>query len=270
MQESEVLAALADILLGGFRFFSTVGSTNDEALAWAAAGAYDLSIVVADEQTAGRGRSGRQWHTPRGAALAVSVILRPTPIEEALPARITGLAALALVECCRGLGLEAQIKWPNDILLNGRKAAGILVESAWTGHQLEASVVGIGANISQQAIPAADRLSFPATSLETELRHPVARLTVLRDTLKALVAWRSRLGTDEFLVAWDQALAFRGEQVSVSRDGEPPLNGTLAGLEPDGSLRLIVHDKLVIIHFGEIHLRPSDDRIGRTAGGAHV
>ncbi len=255
------MAALADLPLGGLRFFGTTGSTNDEALAWAAAGARDLSLVIADEQTAGRGRAGRKWHTPPGAALAMSLILRPTAIERTLPGRMTGLPALALVECCRGLGLEAQIRWPNDILLGGRKAAGILVESAWAGNQLDASVIGIGINVAQASVPPADQLSFPATSLETELGRPVDRLSVLREVLTAMLGWRSQIGTAEFIGAWEKALAFRGEQVSVGRDDETPLNGTLLGLEADGSVRLLADNMPTIVHFGEIHLRPRNDKI---------
>ncbi len=255
------MAALAGIPLGGLRFLETTGSTNDEALEWASAGAHDVSLVVADEQTAGRGRAGRKWHTPRGAALAMSLILRPTAIERTLPGRIAGLPALALVQCCHGLRLEAKIKWPNDILLGGRKTAGILIESAWAGNQLDASVIGVGVNIAEGAVPPADQLSFPATSLEAELGRPVDRLSVLRDILTELIEWRSRLGTPEYIRAWEGALAFRGEQVSVGGADETPLNGTLLGLEADGSLRLLADNMPTIVHFGEIHLRPRNDKI---------
>jgi BirA family biotin operon repressor/biotin-[acetyl-CoA-carboxylase] ligase len=261
MQEREILAALADLPLGGLRFFSTIGSTNDEALAWAASGARDLAVVTAEEQTAGRGQAGRKWHTPPGAALAFSVILRPTAVERTLPARMTGLAALALVQSCDSMGLRPQIKWPNDLLLSGRKAAGILVESVWAGNQLDASVLGTGVNVSQAAVPPADQLSFPATSLEAELGRAVNRVGLLRETLEALLQWRSKIGTSEFIEAWEQALAFRGEQVSVGRDGETPLTGTLMGLEPDGSLRIEADSMPTVVHFGEIHLRPRDDKI---------
>src|SRR5512141_2769024 len=115
MRRNELSAALAGLPLGGLRFFTTIGSTNDEALAWAAEGAPDQSLVVADEQTAGRGRAGRRWHTPPGAALAISLILRPTPVERTLPARTTGLAALAITQCCTAMNLQASIKWPNDV-----------------------------------------------------------------------------------------------------------------------------------------------------------
>ena len=262
MQESEIRAALASLPLGGLRFFDTIGSTNDEALAWAALGARDLSIVIADEQTSGRGRAGRKWHTPPGAALAMSLILRATPTERTMPARVTGLAALALVQACGKHGLQAEIKWPNDILLRGRKTAGILVESTWAGNELDSSVIGIGVNVAKAAVPPADELSFPATSLEAELGQPLNRLEVLRDILVGIFGWRPRIGSPEFIQEWEQALAYRGETVTIGRENETPLTGKLLGLEPDGSLRLGVDYKPVIIHFGEIHLRPGNDKMG--------
>ncbi len=262
MHEHEISAALAGLPLGGLRFFPSIGSTNDEAFAWAAAGAPDLAIVVADEQTAGRGRAGRKWFTPPGAALAVSIILRLTAAESpALAPRLTGLAAVALVQAFRKLGLQPRIKWPNDVLLGERKVAGILAESAWAGNQLEAAVIGVGVNITPAAVPPPEQLSFPATSLEHELQGPADRLVVLRDMLQALIEWRGRLGSPDFFRAWDQALAYRGEQVTVSGGDETPLTGTLLGLLPDGSLQLKAHDKLVTIHFGEIRLRPGNDKI---------
>ncbi len=262
MDKDEISAALADLPLGGLRFFDRIGSTNDEALAWAAKRAQDLSMVVADEQTAGRGRSGKKWFTPAGSALAFSLILRPSTLERTVPARITGLGALALVECCAELGIGAQIKWPNDILVNGRKAAGILVESAWAGNVLDASVLGVGLNVGAAAVPPANQLTFPATSLEAEVGRPLDRVQLLKKIVAALIGWRLQIATPNFIQAWEEALAFRGQQVLIGRDGERLLNGRLLGLEPDGSLRLMSDDMPTIVHFGEIHLRPTDDRIG--------
>src|SRR5258708_20494398 len=127
MNARQLQAALRDIPLGGLRFFESIGSTNDEALAWSTDGARDMSLVVADEQTSGRGRSGRRWFTPPGTALALSLILRPTAGEQNYPARMTGLAALVLVDALRNHRLQARIKWPNDILLDPQKTARILV-----------------------------------------------------------------------------------------------------------------------------------------------
>ena len=134
--------------LGEVRYFESIGSTNDEALAWAAKGAPDLSLVIADEQTAGRGRLNRTWFTPKGTALAMSLILRPasgTPLS-----RTVGLAALSIADSLLKRGLTPRIKWPNDVLLNGKKIAGILVETVWAGTEVESLVIGIGCECCQR------------------------------------------------------------------------------------------------------------------------
>ena len=239
------------------RYFETIGSTNDEALAWAAQGASDMSLVIADEQTSGRGRSSRRWFTPKGTALAFSLILRPTAAEFSHPSRIVGLAALSLASACLKLGLSVHIKWPNDVLINRRKVAGILVESVWTGEALDAMIVGVGVNVKSESVPPADQLSFPATSLEGESKSPVNRVDLLQAILSALVVWRVKLDSDEFMRAWEEALAFRGEQVQIVKDGAAAITGELLGLEPDGSLRLRdAGDNILAVQVGEIHLRP--------------
>ncbi|HEY9153441.1 MAG TPA: biotin--[acetyl-CoA-carboxylase] ligase [Anaerolineales bacterium] len=257
MNSHELQAALRDLPLGGFRFFESIGSTNDEALTWASRDARDLSVVIADEQTSGRGRLSRKWSTPPKTALAFSLILLPTTDETKHPARITGLGALALADAITKLGLHSRIKWPNDVLINGKKTAGILVESTWTGEMLNAFVVGIGVNVLASSVPPADQVLFPATSIETELAHPIHRVELLHEILSSLIAWRPRLGTDEFIKAWEASLAFRGEQIRLVKENEAPLSGELLGLEADGSLRFRTNDKILTVQIGEIHLRPS-------------
>jgi BirA family transcriptional regulator, biotin operon repressor / biotin---[acetyl-CoA-carboxylase] ligase len=257
MNETQLIRQLASLPLGAFRYFDTIGSTNDEALLWASHGAVDFSLVIANEQTKGRGRMDRKWFTPPHSALAVSLVLRPTHIERAHPARITGLLALSLAESLLGLGLAPQIKWPNDVLLSGRKVAGILVESSWMGEELEALVLGMGMNVLNASIPPADQLLFPATSLESELGYPVERIKLLRDFLLNVLNWRPRLGTEAFLETWEASLAFRGQQVRVEGGLGKPILGELLGLNPDGSLRLRnEYGKSVAVQFGEVHLRP--------------
>src|SRR5512141_1418602 len=119
MNQNELKNMLAKIPLGDVRYFDTIGSTNTEALAWGTSDAKDLSLVIADEQTAGRGRLDRKWFTPKGAALAISLLLRPTAEEKTILTRMVGLAALAIVDSLQTRGLIAQIKWPNDVLLDG-------------------------------------------------------------------------------------------------------------------------------------------------------
>src|SRR5688572_12632522 len=131
MDEKTLRKTLSDLPLREFRYFAQTGSTNDVALAWASDGAPDLALIYADEQTTGRGRMGRKWFTPPGAALACSLILRPKGRESENIGLFSGLGALALVRALKKHGLSAQIKWPNDVLINGRKTAGILVETVW-------------------------------------------------------------------------------------------------------------------------------------------
>jgi BirA family biotin operon repressor/biotin-[acetyl-CoA-carboxylase] ligase len=155
------------------------------------------------------------------------------------------------------LGLIPRIKWPNDVLLNGRKVAGILVEAAWTGAELDTLILGMGVNVLTAAVPSSDQLLFPATSVETELGYPIERIELLRDILLKVVSWRPKLGTPAFLNAWEEKLAFRGEQVQVMGGSGKPVTGKLLGLNPDGSLWLRAEDgNFVTVQFGEVHLRP--------------
>jgi len=258
MNEGEYQKRLSFLSLGGLRYFNSTGSTNDEALKWASEGASDLSLVISDEQTAGRGRSGRKWHTPPGSALAFSLILRPSPDEIKHPARITGLGALALVDSLLSFGLFPRIKWPNDVLINGRKVAGILVESDWVGNNLKACVLGIGVNVLKASTPSFESINFPATCIEVELEHPLDRIELLKGILSALFIWRNKIGRDEFIQTWENSLAFRGQQIKVLTDSLTPVTGELVGLEPNGNLQVRRMDgNLQLIQFGEIHLRPA-------------
>lgn len=257
LDEKRLQTALAGLPLGPLRYYDSIGSTNDEALAWATDGAPDLALIVADEQTRGRGRMNRRWFTPPGTALAFSLILRPTPAERAHPAETTGLLAVSLVESLLRRGLTPLVKWPNDVLLHGRKAAGILVEAAWTGERLDALVLGLGVNVTPQAVPPSEALLFPAISVEEALGAPVERLPLLHDILAALLKWRPQVATGALIKAWDENLAFRGQQVRVESGIGTATTGVLLGLGPDGSLLLrSEEDKSIAIRFGEVHLRP--------------
>ena len=257
MNQNELKKALSKLPLGEIRYFDSIGSTNNEGLAWATKGAKDLSLVIADEQTAGRGRLDRKWYTPRGTALAFSLILQPTAGEKPYLSRIVGLAALAVTDCLRARGLISQIKWPNDILLSGRKVSGILVESIWSGEEIDALVIGIGVNVLKDAVPSEELLLFPATSLEEFLGPLVERENILRDVLAGMIALRPHLGSDSFITSWEKALAFRGELVQVEQGDGSLLTGKLLGLESDGSLRLIDEaSKSITVRFGDVRLRP--------------
>ncbi len=257
MNDNEFRKALSDLTLGELRYFDTLGSTNDEALAWATQGAPDLSLVIADEQTAGRGRFGRKWFTPAGAALAFSLIFRPSEDSTKHLSRTVGLAALAVVHALDQYSAGARIKWPNDILLLGRKIAGILVESVWTGDEVDCQVIGVGLNLRKDSVPEATALHFPATSLEQIGIASPAREQILHDILKEIIALRANIGTSEFITEWENHLAYRGEVVHIEHLDGSAQNGLLVGLEPDGSLRLRDdHGNPVTVQFGDVSLRP--------------
>jgi BirA family biotin operon repressor/biotin-[acetyl-CoA-carboxylase] ligase len=263
MDERTLRKALSKVPLGGLRYFEQTGSTNDAALAWAAAGAPDLALVYAEEQTSGRGRGGHRWFTPPGAALAFSLVLRPLPGEQQATPLFSALGALAVCEGLEAQGLQPEIKWPNDVLLNRRKVGGILAESVWTGDKVDSLVLGVGLNIKPEAVPPPDQLNFPATCLEAELKPPqhaiqtFERAVLLQQILQAAIHWRGLVATAVFLHAWESRLAFRGEQVEIQADGQAVRQGQVDGLGQDGSLRLLSpQGQVFTVQFGEVHLRP--------------
>lgn len=243
--------------LSGLRYLPSTGSTNDEALAWAAEGAKDLSLVFADEQTAGRGREGRKWFTPPGSALAFSLILRPSGPEREFVGRFSGLGALALVQALKKQNVPAQIKWPNDVLINEKKTAGILVETVWMGDEVDSLVLGMGINVEPGSVPPPEGLNFPASCIWNEGAVAIPRLSLLKDLLLELISLRASLASDEFLQAWETALAFRERQVQVWVGEAEPVLGQILGLETDGGLRVRTGvGQIRSIRFGEVHLRP--------------
>ena len=256
MNQQELESQLANLNLSEIRFFESVGSTNDEAMAWARKGAHDLSLIVADEQTMGRGRMDRPWFTPPRTALAFSLILRPTYAEKSLLSRTVGLAALATADVLQTLNLEPQIKWPNDILLNGRKLAGILIEATWLEDEVQSIVIGMGMNVAKAALPSTDILGFPATCLEDKLGYVPNRHIILHSILANIIALRPHMGTDAFISSWEKKLAYYGRQVRVEMGGGKSIYGEVVGLESDGSLKLRGDDgKTMAVRFGDVRLR---------------
>ncbi len=260
MNQASLTELLSHLPLGEIRYFDSIGSTNDEALKWTHEGARDMSIVVADEQTMGRGRMDRPWFTPPGTALAFSLILRPTLNEKPHLSRLVGLAALSITQTLQAFGISPQIKWPNDILLNQRKVAGVLIELVWSGEDVTCVVIGVGVNVLKRAVPGTDILRFPGTSLEDALGNIIQRETLLRNILSAFVELRPQLGGDLIMNKWGELLAYRGRQVRVEMGGDKTVAGRLEGILADGSLRIRDDNgKSETVHFGDVRLRPFTD-----------
>lgn len=215
-----------------------VGSTNDIARALAEDGAPALTVVLAESQSAGRGRFGRAWTAPHGSSLLISIVLRapggPGAAPSAAPLRV-GLATALAVE--RATGVPARLKWPNDVQApDGRKLAGVLCEAA-TGARGSFVVAGIGINVNQLEGDWPPDLIGRATSLRELVSAPVDRAALAHALLDALRsdadAIDRPLGPAE-RNEWHRRDALR--QLPVHVDGEPA--GTADGVSPQGALRL--------------------------------
>lgn len=238
-------------------FFSTVGSTNDVAAALAEAGR-EGAVVIADQQTAGRGRHGRRWFSPPGSGLYISVVLTPARAGPSATERATALltlaAGVALVDAVEATtGLAPDLKWPNDLLVGRRKLAGILAESAVSESGPLHVALGYGINVSTSAYPS--ELAARATSLESELGRPIERGALCAATLAALEARYADLVAGRFdaiLDAWRRrAPSHQGARVAWSTP-RGPQTGLTAGVDEGGALLVRVGDRVDRIVAGEI------------------
>ena len=210
---------------------------------------------MADEQTAGRGRGKRKWLTSKGSGLALSLILRPDRIKVETIGGVGCLAALAVCQTLQEYGIRGEIKWPNNVLIAGRKAAGVLVEGAWEAMELKWMVVGVGINVKPDSIPPEGEIEYPATSVEAELGQALDRWSFLRTILKNFSEGWFHLGSQAITRSIEQRLAFRDGEVELVGAGTP-LRGKLQGIRPDGRLRLLTSKGELEITAGEIRLRP--------------
>ena len=217
-------------------------STQRVARELARDGAAEGTTVIAEAQTAGRGRLGRTWHSPPGTNLYASVVLRPPlpPTGVAPVALVTGLAVAEAVE--RTTGLAPRLKWPNDVVLNDRKLAGILTEMEAEVERVHHVVVGIGVNLNVDAFP--PDLADKATSLRLATGAPVARAPIVAALLAALEARYERFVEGGFAPlrdAWTARSWLDGKEVRVAGpDGE--IAGRVLGVGDDGALCLAAAD----------------------------
>ncbi len=216
----------------------SVDSTNEEAKRRARAGAEDGTLIWAREQTQGRGRSGRSWTSPRGN-LYLSLILQP----DCAPAAAAQLSFVAAIGVGAALGevvppmVEVQYKWPNDVLLNRRKTAGILLETESASHdRLDWLVLGVGINVGTHPPDA----TYPATSLRNEGADDVTVEMLLEAFARHFQSWVSRWLDDGFepvRLAWREQARGIGEAVAV-RLPAAELTGTFEDIDADGALLL--------------------------------
>lgn len=214
----------------------STASTNDDARRAASAGAAHGHVIVADAQTRGRGSRGRDWLSPRGTDLYVSVVAKlPLAPAELPPLTLTvGLAVAEALDESLGGALKAQVKWPNDVWVGRKKLAGVLVESASLGERLEPLVIGVGVNVNRTAFPG--ELADSASSLSLATGKPHDRSMVLARLLVQLELWLLRFvneGPAPVLAALSERLALLGEHATCD-----DMRGVVEGLHRTGALLL--------------------------------
>lgn len=229
--------------LGGkVHYFSEIDSTNSRARALAESGAAEGEIVVAESQTHGRGRLSRRWESPPFANLYLSVILRPHLPPRHAP-QITLTAAVALADTVSSfLPAPPSIKWPNDILVQGKKLAGILTEAACDAERIEYVILGIGLNVNYRRAAMPEGLRERATSLADAIGENVSRESVFARLIHDLDRCYGELeevGFETLRLRWKRYFGLRGRKVRVEHQGETIL-GRAVDIDPEGGL--IVED----------------------------
>jgi BirA family biotin operon repressor/biotin-[acetyl-CoA-carboxylase] ligase len=224
--------------------YRETGSTNENAFKLAEEGAEEGTVVVAESQLRGKGRLGRHWESPAGVNLYCSVILRP-PI---LPARAAQLTFLSVVAAARAIeavtSLRPSIKWPNDLLLSGKKVAGLLNEMSAETEKVNFIVLGIGVNLNMDLAQFPADLRHPATSLFLETGKLVCRLDFARALLEALDALYDTYllnGYDPVREEWLARCKFLGKKVRIAFQ-KNEINGTATGIDEEGALLVRLPD----------------------------
>jgi len=227
----------------------------DDACVAAAEGAKDGHVVLADQQTRGRGAHGRQWLSPPGSDLYFSVVARPT-LEPASTALVTLAAGLGVRDAVASFlpGRSVLVKWPNDIWIEGRKCAGVLVESRTLGMRLDSVTIGVGLNVNRMEWP--PELAGNATSLraESQADQVFDRSEVLATLLSHMERWVSLLiknGPSVIVNAMRPVLALVGKEVRWEGG-----TGTFDGIEHDGAARVRTDTGVVCLHAA--HITPVD------------
>lgn len=211
------------------------GSTNDEAARLARAGASHGTVVIAHAQRAGRGRDGRAWASPPGLGLYLSAVVRP-PLPLGLVPPMTLAIGVAVCDAARAFGAAARLKWPNDVLVDGHKLAGILVEAQSQGSRLESVVVGIGVNLGGELPP---EIAARATTLAAASGETIDRARFVDALLAQVERWIDRYvagGLPVVAPAWHERMA-PGLVARATIEGAL-LDGEVAGLDSDGALLL--------------------------------
>lgn len=236
-----------------YHFFKT-DSTNRIGLELGYNGEEEGAVILAEEQTAGRGRAGREWHSERATGIYVTLLLRPklAPVQAPLLTMMAGLSAHSAVQAVSGLDVD--LKWPNDLLIRGKKAGGILTEMHAETNAVRFVIVGIGLNVNQEKFPS--ELSSIATSLRVETGKSQSRLEILVRLLREFENDYNRFlreGAASVVERFERVSSYaRNKKVRVT-NGTDSFTGVTAGLAPEGLLQVKRDDgKVVTVIAGDV------------------
>jgi BirA family biotin operon repressor/biotin-[acetyl-CoA-carboxylase] ligase len=236
--EQEVLA----LGISQFDYLPQVGSTNDVAKSWLEEGRTGIYVALADEQLRGRGRSGREWQSPPGSAIALSLGFSSGIIDNELMPLMAGIIGIA---CCQAVsdlwGLKLEIKWPNDLVIERHKVGGILIETDWQGQQNTQTVIGIGINVAKSSVAGGQEFRFPASYLEAYSKEPLMRDVFVGRLTKEILNLVGKHSPDSIIDAWNNRLAFKNSSLLFELAPGKTMRGNIQGIDDAG--RLIILDQ---------------------------
>ena len=255
LREEIIEKLKASTLVSEVQIFSELDSTNRYLKELAREGAREGTVIIANRQSAGRGRLGRSFFSPEGTGIYMSILLRPE-IELQKSVRITSMAAVAVARAIEKIsGIEAKIKWVNDIFLNGKKVCGILTESGIhtvTG-TLDYAVLGIGVNVGKIEFP--EELKKIATSVCNECNHTVTRTALIVEILKELEYWYPSLQDGSFLKESRERSLLLGKDILVVGTRESNYQAKALDLDDMGHLWIEKEGKKELLHSGEVSIK---------------
>lgn len=257
----EELARYLDIDFIGkhIKHFDTIDSTNKKAkeLAYESC---EGTVVIAEEQTLGKGRIGRDWISPRNKGIWMSIILKPD-LEPSKVSKVTQIGAVAVFKALEKMNIRSQIKWPNDILINGKKVSGILTEMSGELNMVDYIIMGIGVNVNLDEIDIPDELKYKATSIKIEegkeLDRKVLTANILGEFEKLYIEFKKQGDITEVIEILKENSALIGKEVRVvNRDKERI--GMAVDINENGELVVDFEDGRENIYSGEVSIRGID------------
>lgn len=236
-------------------YYQRIGSTNEEAFELIEEGCDEGTIIVTDHQTSGKGRQGKSWFSAPGKGLAFSIILTPqTPLSQS--GLLSLAAGISVAQAIEQFGLELTLKWPNDILLNGKKCGGILVESKVQSDVLAYAVIGIGINGNESSSDFGNEIQEMTTSIAIEKGDPVQRELVLAWTLNSFEGWYKNLkngNLNKIVETWLNYCGHLDKPVTIHQHGEEK-TGNFIGVNESGNGLIDFAGQILSISAEEIHL----------------